>query len=82
MKLYFDLSNGLLVKREHYLFDSSAGREALQEVFFSDYREKDGLKHYYKIVVHRDGKSVIEGKVVELEFFPKLDAKVFARPPG
>jgi len=82
VKLYFDKASGLLVKREHKVMDPAAGKEVLQEVFFSEYQESDGLKHYRKIVVHRDGMPVIEGRVTELEFFPKLDAKTFAKPLG
>jgi hypothetical protein len=80
VKLYFDRASGLLVKREQRVLDPSSNKEVHQEVFFSDYREKDGLKHYQKIVALRDGKKVIEARVTEVEFFEKLDAKVFAKP--
>ncbi len=78
VKLYFDKSSGLLVKREHRIQDAT-GKEILQEVFFSEYQEKDGLKHYRKISAYRDGKKFIEGAVTEVEFFKKLDPKVFAK---
>jgi hypothetical protein len=78
VKLYFDKDTGLLVKRVNTL--NEPDKEVVQEVFFSDYQEKDGLKHYRKIVAHRDGKKAIEAKVTELEFFDKLDDKVFAKP--
>ncbi len=80
VKLYFDKTSGLLVKREHRLLDPSSGKEVLQEVVFSDYQEKDGLKHYRKIVAFRDRKKVIDAKVTEIAFFDKLDEKVFAKP--
>lgn len=80
VKLYFNATSGLLAKREHRLLDPSSGKEALQEVIFSDYQEKDGLKHYQKLVAFRDGKKLLEAKVTEIEFFDKLDAKVFAKP--
>jgi zinc protease len=80
VKLYFDKASGLLVKREQRVLDPSSGKEVRQEVLFSDYQEKDGLKHYQKIVALRDGKKVIDAKVTEVEFFEKLDAKVFAKP--
>jgi hypothetical protein len=80
VKLYFDKESGLLVKREHRVRDSATGKEVTQEVVFGDYREADGLKHYRTLTVYRDGKKAIEAKVVELEFFDKLDRKVFARP--
>jgi hypothetical protein len=80
VKLWFDKENGLLVKREHRVIDGAAGKEVTQEVVFSDYRETDGVKHYRALTAYRDGKKVIEAKVGELEFFDKLDQKVFAKP--
>src|SRR5207245_7581024 len=77
VKLYFDKTSGLLVKREHRLLDPSSGKEILQEVVFSDYQEKDGLKHYRKIVASRDHKKVIDARVTELALFDKLDDKIF-----
>ena len=80
VKLYFNTTSGLLVKREHRLLDPSSGKEVLQEVIFSDYQEKDGLKHYKKIVALRDGKKVLEARVTEIEFFDKLDESTFSKP--
>ena len=73
-------TNGLPVKREHRLLDSSSGKEVVQEIFFSDYQEKDGLKHCKKIVALRDGKTALDATVTEIEFLDKLDEKVFAKP--
>jgi hypothetical protein len=78
--LYFDIDSGLLVKREQTLLDPSLGKEVLQEVIFSDYREQDGLKHYRQILALRDGKKMVQAKVTKLLFFDKLDDKVFAKP--
>jgi hypothetical protein len=80
VKLYFDKSGGLLVKRQHNVLDPASGKEVSQEVLFSDFQDKDGIQHYRKIVASRDGKKMFEGKVTELEFFDKLEDKVFARP--
>ena len=78
--LWFDKESGLLVKREHRVLDSETGKEVTQEVVFSDYRETDGVKHYRAVTAYRGGQKVIEAKVPEVEFFDKLDKKVFARP--
>ena len=80
VKLYFDKSSGLLVKRQHNVLDPVSGKEVSQEVLFSDFQDKDGVKHYRKIAAYRGGKKLFEGKVTELEFFDKLEDKVFARP--
>lgn len=79
VKLYFEKSSGLLVKRERRVAASN-GKEALQEVLFSDYREKDGLRHYHTILALQEGRKLLEATVTELEFFQKLDPKVFAKP--
>lgn len=80
VKLYFDKASRLLVKRDQRVLDPSSSKEVRQEVIFSEYQEKDGLKHYKKIVAFRDGRKVIDARVTDLEFFPKLDANVFAKP--
>jgi hypothetical protein len=80
VKLFFDKESGLLVKRVHRVLDSATGKEVAQEVVFSDYRETDGVKHYRAVAAYRDGKKIIEAKVLETEFFDKLDEKVFAKP--
>jgi len=80
VKLFFDKSNGLLVRRQQNVLDPTSGKEVSQEVVFSDFQDKDGVKHYRKIAAFRDGKKIIDAKVSELEFFDKLEDKVFARP--
>jgi hypothetical protein len=78
VKLYFDKSSGLLVKSERNF--GRPGLENLTEVYYSDYQEKDGLKHYRRISGFVNGELAQEGTVTELEFFTKLDPKVFAKP--
>jgi hypothetical protein len=80
VKLWFDKENGLLVKREQRVLDSGTGKEVTQEVVFADYREVGGVKHYHTLTAYRDGKKFIEATVREIEFFDKLDKKVFAKP--
>ena len=79
IKLYFDKSSGQLVKRENNL-GRPGGQDALTEVYYSDYQEKDGLTHYRRISGFFNGMLAQEGTVTELEFFNKLDPKVFAKP--
>jgi hypothetical protein len=80
VKLFFDKASGLLVKREQKVLEPSSSKEVSQEVVFSDYHEKEGVKHYKRIALYRDGKKLLDGKVMEIEFFDKLDDKVFAKP--
>src|SRR5437899_8827181 len=63
VKLYFDKSSGLLVKRQHNVLDATSGKEVSQEVLLSDFQDKDAVQHYRKIVACRDGKKLFEGTV-------------------
>lgn len=80
IKLYFDSTSGLLAKREHWMLDPASGKEVLREVIFSDYQEKDGLKHYKRFIAFCDGTKVFDATVTEIEFIDNLDEKVFAKP--
>jgi hypothetical protein len=80
VKLYFDKESGRLVKREHTVFDGGTGKDVVQEVVFGDYRDRDGVPHYHTFTASRGGKKFVDLKIVEIEFFDKLDKKVFAKP--
>ena len=80
VKLYFDKATGLLVKREHPVLDPAGGKEVMLEVVFSDYEEKDGVKHYKTLTGYMSGKKVIEAKVTAIEFLDKVDPNLFAKP--
>lgn len=43
LSLYFDKQSGLLLKSEGKVKDEMSGREVLEEVYYSDYRELDPL---------------------------------------
>jgi hypothetical protein len=77
--LYFDAATGLLLKRQQQVLDGS-GKLVGQEVVFSDYQEKDGIKHWHKITLYGEGKKLLEGAVTKLEFVEKFDDREFAKP--
>ena len=79
VKLYFGKANGLLLKRENIIMDEP-GKEVRQEIFFGDFQDKDEVKCYRKISGFRDGKKFFDGRVVEIEFYNKLDGSVFSMP--
>jgi len=80
VKLYFDKASGLLVNLEHRPGDDGDGDGYLEEIIYSDYQEKDGVKHYTRVIVLHDSNKVSDARVTEIEFFKKLDEKVFAKP--
>ena len=79
VQLYFDKSSGLLVKREQTILDETR-KLVSQEVFFTDYQDRGGVKYPMKIAALRDGKRSLEADVIEVEFLEQVDDKVFAKP--
>jgi hypothetical protein len=79
--LYFDKDNGLLVKREIIVKDEfQKWKEVLDEAYFSDYKETNGVKRFTKLKVVRDGKPMIESTLSDAKDAEKLDAKLFEKP--
>lgn len=84
-KLYFDKQTGLLAKREHLICDHKTGKPVVQEVFFSDWRQADGIIRCHKLTVLRDGSKFLDLDVVEFELFrrslPLLEHETGDYPP-
>jgi hypothetical protein len=78
--LYFDKATNLLVKAERKTLDPATQREIVQEEYYGDYKDVDGLKRPVKITVARDGKKYMQAEVVEIRYLDKLDDKVFSQP--
>ena len=78
--LSFDRATGLLVKAERRTLDADTLRDVVQEEYFSDYRESDGLQRPMKVVVYKDGKKFMEGEVVAVKYLDTVDDSTFAPP--
>jgi hypothetical protein len=77
VKLYFDSTSGLLIRRVHYT-NSPVGINPTQ-IDYSDYREVSGVKMPYRwVVTWTDGRSTIE--LSELRVNVPIDAIKFAKP--
>jgi hypothetical protein len=79
INLYFDKAAGLLVKTERRTLNN-AGKEVLQEEFFSDFKEINGVKRPMKITVVQDGNKFMEGEMTEIKQTDKLPPSTFAKP--
>jgi hypothetical protein len=79
VKLYFDSKTGLLAKMEHEVRDAE-GQMVPQEVFFREYRDYSGVKLARRLSVFTNRRRTLEGEVVQVWFFDKLDDKVFGKP--
>lgn len=78
--LYFDQPTGLLVKAQRRTVDPQTLKEVLQEEYYGDYREQDGLRRPWQVVVFKDGKKLMDSQVVALQYLDKLDDSVFRQP--
>lgn len=79
--LYFDKDSGLLAKSEMTVKDEFQNwKSVLDEAFYSDYKESNGVKHFTKLKVVRDGKTMIEATLSDAKDAEKLDAKLFEKP--
>jgi hypothetical protein len=77
VSLFFDKETYLLVKTEATVKDPMAGQELKQETYYSDFKEKDGVKRPMKIVIKRDGQVFVENEVIEYKPLEKLDDSLF-----
>lgn len=78
--LYFDRATGLPVKARRRAVDPQTLRPVLQDEYYGDYREKDGLQRPWKVAVTKDGKKFLESEVVAVQYLDKLEDSVFAQP--
>ncbi len=80
INVYFDKDTGLIVKSENRALDVQAGQEVSEETFITEYQEVEGLKVGKKVVVHRDGKKLMDAEVTLIKFLDKFDDSEFAKP--
>ncbi len=78
VKLWFDSSTGLLVKKAFTAAIMGAPGEV--EEFLSDYRDTGGLKLAHKATLNRDGKKFGEVSVSAFKLNPGLDEGAYQKP--
>ncbi len=78
--LFFDEETGLLVKTERRALGPKQVNEVLQEVYYSEPKEIDGIKRPMKFAMYQDNEKVTEGEITDVRFPDKLDDKVFEKP--
>jgi hypothetical protein len=87
ISLYFDKSNGLLLKSETRVrSEARATRlgernsEVNQETFFEDYRKASGMQVAHKTRVLRNGQPFLEAAATEVKVAESLPEDTFAKP--
>lgn len=79
VRLFFNKESGLLVKTEHGL-DDGAGKQVVQEEFYSHFEDVKGYKRPMKVSAYRGGKKIMEADVTDVQYLDKVDDSEFARP--
>jgi hypothetical protein len=78
LKLFLDKESGLLLVAERVIrFDR---KERVEEVFFSDYKDVDGIKIAMKYYTKWDGKAQADAELSEAKAQEKLDDSTFTKP--
>ncbi len=82
VNLYFDKETGLPVKLELNAKDSlnPQAPEILHELFFTQYKEIDGVKVSLHMAWNKDGKKFLTREISELKPVDKIDPGMFAAP--
>jgi hypothetical protein len=80
VNIFFDKEAGYLVKTSSRAKDDMSGQDFNQDMFFLDYKDKDGYKVSMKMKIHRDGAPFLEQEVTEYKVLDKVDENDFAKP--
>ncbi|HIM30832.1 MAG TPA: hypothetical protein EYG57_14965 [Planctomycetes bacterium] len=79
--MHFSNEKGLIKKTKFKSKDAEQGfNEVTEETVFLEYNEFDGFKSPTKIIMHRDGKLLVESFPQKVTFPDKLDESEFKRP--
>jgi hypothetical protein len=79
LNFFFDKETGLPAKVE-MLVKEEDGKDVNHELYFSEPKEFDGVKHFSKLLLHRDGKKTFEVEVSEVKAADKVDEALFKKP--
>jgi hypothetical protein len=76
--VYFDKESSLMVKMERQGLDPSGGQEVKHEIYYSDYKEFDGVKRATKMKIDHNGQKFMEATVSEIKLLEKVDDADFS----
>lgn len=81
VKIWFDAESGLPAKLECKVkneFDN--WKEATDEMYLNDWIDDDGVRHFRKMKVHRNGKLMIDATCSDFKQPDKVDPKLYEKP--
>jgi hypothetical protein len=80
LTLYFDKESNLLVKTERRCAHPDSGETVLEEAFYENYKEVQGVQYPSKTSLKYDGKDYSKLEITDISFPEKLDDKSFEKP--
>jgi len=78
-KISFDKESGLPLKLVADIV-GFRGQEFIQEIYYSNYKDFDGIKRPIKIVSKRDGQRFLESEITEYKVIDQLPDETFTEP--
>jgi len=79
--LLFNPKSGMLIGSQYKVKAMEMdGKEVKQEVFYSDFKQVQGITVPMKVQIKRDGKLFVEGEASEMKLLEKVDNSTFAQP--
>jgi hypothetical protein len=78
INVFLDKASGLPLKAE--VTFTKRGQEETLEIMLSDYKEFDGAKHFTKVALRQNGKSILEAELSEFKWLDQIEANVFDKP--
>lgn len=77
---YFDLETGLLLKSRKSLPTATPDKRAVMESFLDNYKEVQGGQVPMRIKGIRDGKIILDVRLIDVKFADKIEEGKFAKP--
>jgi hypothetical protein len=79
IELYFDKETGLLAKVKRMALNPNMVA-AVQEEYWSDFKDTAGVKRPRKVQVYQDGKLFMEGDLTDVKYPDQVDKSLFEKP--
>jgi hypothetical protein len=80
LQLYFDEDSGRLVKLVRIGEDPVSKRRLVQDTYYRDYKDVDGLSQPMTLVIFLDGRKMMDCAITEWACVEKFDDELFAKP--
>jgi hypothetical protein len=77
--LYFEKATGLALRAECRVTEPNS-MEMSHAFYFAGYKDFDGVKHFTKLTLKRDDKTIFEMELSDIKREAKLDDSLFAKP--